>query len=62
MTEQTYFTRPEAAEYMRVSIEVITRAIHAGRLRARKTGENGGGNYLISRVDLDAWFDGLVEA
>ena len=57
-----YFTRTEAAEYMRVSIDVITRAIHAGRLRAKKTGEQGGGNYLISRADLDAWFEGLVDA
>lgn len=56
-----YFTREEAAERMRVSVETIKRAIYAGTLRAKKTGSGGGGKYLISAADLDAWFEGLVD-
>lgn len=61
-TSQTYFTREEAADELRVSVETVKRAIYAGELRAKKTGKNGGGKYLIRRVDLDAWFDGLADA
>lgn len=57
-----YLTLPEAAKAMRVSEDTILRAIRSQRLRAKKTGANGGGKYLISATDLDAWFDGLVDA
>jgi excisionase family DNA binding protein len=57
-----YFTREEAAEHMRVSVETVKRAIYAGKLRAKKTGANGGGIYIIRDDDLDAWFEGLVDA
>lgn len=59
---QEYFTLPEAAQRMRVAPDTIKRAIHSGRLRAKKSGANGGGNYLISSGALDAWFEGLVDA
>lgn len=58
----TYFTLDEAADRMRVSADTIKRAIHAQKLKARKTGPNGGGRYLVSATDLDAWFDGLIDA
>lgn len=61
-TARVYFTREEAAERMRVSTETIKRAIYAGTLRAKKTGANGGGVYIIASDDLDAWFEGLVDA
>lgn len=61
MSDSRYFTREEAAEHMRVSVETIKRAIYAGRLRAKKTGSGGGGKYLIRGEDLDAWFEGLVD-
>lgn len=52
-----YFTRAEAGEEMRVSEETIKRAINKGALRAKRTGDNGGGKYLIHRADLKKWFD-----
>lgn len=57
-----YFTLDEAADRMRVSKDTIERAIRAQNLRAKKTGANGGGKYLVSASDLDDWFDGLVDA
>jgi excisionase family DNA binding protein len=62
MTALTYFTRREAAEYVRLSEETIKAAIYDGRLRAKKSGKGGGGRVLISRADLDAWFDGMTDA
>ena len=57
-----YFNLEQAAERMQVSGDTILRAIRGQKLRAKKTGPNGGGKYLISAADLDAWFDGLVDA
>ena len=62
MTALTYLTRKEAAEYVRLSEETIKAAIYDGRLRAKKSGKGGGGRVLISRADLDAWFDGMADA
>ena len=62
MSGQSFFTRDEAAAEVRVSPKTIERAINTGRLRAKRTGENGGGKYLISRASLEEWFDGLVDA
>jgi len=62
MAAVTYYELPQAAERMCVSVETLKRAIYAGKLRAKKTGENGGGKYVLSSADLDAWFDGLVDA
>lgn len=62
MSDQAFFTRDEAAKEMRLAPKTIERAINAGRLRAKRTGENGGGKYLISRAALEEWFDGLVDA
>lgn len=59
---QRYFTREEAAQYLRISVETVKRAIYGGRLRAKKSGENGGGKYLISREDLDAFFESMQDA
>lgn len=61
----TYLTLDEAADYLRVSVPTIKRAIYStgpNRLVAKKTGAGGGGKYLIRVSDLDAWFDGLVDA
>lgn len=59
---RVYLTREEAADVMGVSISTIKRAIYVGTLKAKRTGENGGGKYLIRREALDEWFDGLVDA
>lgn len=56
-----YFSLPEAADHMRLSQETLETAIRAKKLRAKKTGPNGGGKYLIAGDDLDAWFESLVD-
>jgi excisionase family DNA binding protein len=56
------YTRDEAAEAMGVSKDTITRAVNAGALRAKRTGDRGGGKYLISSASLLAWFDSLQDA
>lgn len=55
-------TREGATEVVPVSIDTITRAINSGRLRAKRTGDNGGGKYLIAMDALREWFDGLDDA
>lgn len=62
MTAASYFTRREAAEYVRLSEETLKAAIFDGRLRAKKSGKGGGGRVLIARADLDAWFEGMADA
>lgn len=56
-----FLTRREAAQSAGVSLDTIERAIKSGRLRAKRTGPNGG-RYLISTAALQAWFDGLEDA
>lgn len=62
MNALVYFTRAEAAEYVRLSEETLKAAIYDGRLRAKKSGKGGGGRVLIARADLDAWFEAMQDA
>ena len=62
MTGQLFFTREEAARMAGVSLDTIRRAINSGKLRAKRTGKDGGGKYLVSRAALEAWFDSLEDA
>lgn len=62
MTGPMFYTREQAAERANVSPSYITEAVNAGRLKAKKTGENGGGKYLIHPQALEDWFAGLVDA
>lgn len=62
MTTRLAYTRQEAAEVMGVKLDTIRRAINSGKLRAKKTGSGGGGNYLISEDQLRAWFETLEDA
>lgn len=57
-----YYTRDEAAEACSVSVDTIKRHINRGTLRAKRTGSNGGGKYLISVQALEAWFSTLDDA
>lgn len=57
-----YFTREQAAEACNVSLDTIRRAIGSGKLRAKRTGDNGGGKYLIAPAALEDWFAGLPDA
>lgn len=60
--EPFYFTFKTAAGRCGVSQDVLKDAVRAGRLRGKRTGANGGGLYLFSRAQLEAWFEGLVDA
>lgn len=60
--EKMFFTIKGAAEVCSVSPDTIRRAINSGRLRAKRTGKNRGGLYLVSRQALEDWFEGLEEA
>lgn len=62
MTIKLFLTRAEAAEACGVSPDTIRRAKDSGHLRAKKTGENGGGKELYRVADLEAWFDSLQDA
>ena len=57
-----YFTLDEAAQHVRLSPESLKRAIYSGALRAKKTGANGGGKYVLRDADLDEWFEQLEDA
>lgn len=59
---QMFFRFSTAAWLCDVSEDVLKDAVRAGRLRGKRTGANGGGLYLFSRAQLEAWFDGLVDA
>ena len=60
--EPMFLTREQAAQVAGVSLDTIKRAIGKGALRAKRTGDEGGGKYLIAREALAAWFDGLIDA
>jgi excisionase family DNA binding protein len=62
MSEPMFYTFKGAAEVCSVSVDVLKDAVRAGRLRGKRTGENGRGLYLFSRAQLEAWFDGLIDA
>jgi hypothetical protein len=51
-----------AASVTGVSPDVLAAAIYAGTLRAKRSGKNGGGKYLVTPEALRAWVDGLVDA
>jgi excisionase family DNA binding protein len=62
MSEPLFYTREQAAEVANVSKSTIVAAINTGKLRAKRTGDEGGGKYLISRDQLIAWFESLQDA
>lgn len=57
-----FFTFAQASAKCGVSQDVLKDAVRTGRLRGKRTGENGGGLYLFSREQLESWFEGLVDA
>lgn len=57
-----FFTREEAAQMCGLGTDTIRRAISAGKLRAKRTGKDGGGKYLISADALRDWFEQLEDA
>ena len=54
MADQTWFTREEAAEYLRVGTRTLDRWIAAGKLRAFKKSSR---LVRLKREDLDSFMD-----
>lgn len=52
----------EAAEACGVRKDTIMRALRGGQLRAKRSGANGGGKYLILVAELQAWLESLGDA
>lgn len=52
----------EAAELTGVSKDTLREAIRKGYLRAKRSGINGGGLYLITPAALAEWVDQLEDA
>lgn len=56
-----FLTLKQAAAVTGVSADTLSRNIHAGTLRAKKTAATGG-KTLVRIEDLSAWFDQLDDA
>ena len=55
--ERAYKTK-DAADVKDVSTDMIIRAIHGGKLPAKRVGKG----FRILASDLDAWYDSLEDA
>lgn len=55
-------TLAEAAEAVGLSPDTLRGAVANGRLRAKRTGDNGGGKYLFRPADLERWIEGFEDA
>jgi excisionase family DNA binding protein len=44
-----------------VKLDTIRRAINSGKLRAKRTGAEGGGKYLITESALRDWLESLED-
>lgn len=55
-------TRKEAAAACGVSEETIRRAKNKGKLKGKKSGDEGGGKELYSVANLLAWYESLADA
>jgi excisionase family DNA binding protein len=49
------FTTDQVAHDLNISVRTILRAIHAGKLKARKMGKQ----YLITRTAVREWWEGM---
>lgn len=57
-----YLNAQQAAGLYGVSAETLRNAVKAGKLRAKRTGPNGGGLHIFQPAWLDAWADSLEDA
>lgn len=58
---QEYFTRPEAAHYLRISLRSLDSFTAAGEIRRAKLGEGQKSAVLYRRRDLDAFIESRLE-
>ena len=56
-TCKEYFTRAEAAEYLRMSIAKLDKLAALGRIRRAKVGDGEKASVLFRRRDLDSFID-----
>jgi excisionase family DNA binding protein len=56
-----YYTRAEAAEYLRISPSKLDRLTAEGLIRRAKLGEGTGCAVLYRKVDLDAFVESQLE-
>lgn len=57
-----YVNTQTAEQLVGVDGDTLIAAVKAGKLRAKRTGANGGGRYLFKLAWLEEWADGLVDA
>lgn len=62
MNRQLAYSREDAARLCSVSVDTVRRAINKGTLRAKRTGKDGGGKYLITEQALRDWLETLEDA
>lgn len=51
-----------AAKHVGLSKDTLSKAIHAGDLKAKKSSRTTGGKTLVSVAALEDWFEGLIDA
>jgi excisionase family DNA binding protein len=59
MNEQQIFTLHEVAEFLKVHVETVRRAVRAGELKAAAPGVGGrgkGADLRVSRIELARWW------
>lgn len=57
-----YYSTADAAERMRVSVDLIRDAINDGRLLAKRTSDSPRAPFVTTDAWLDAWFESWVDA
>lgn len=57
-----FLTLAEAAEATGLSTRTLREAVNAGKLKAKRTGEDGTGRFLFRVAHLESWFDALEDA
>jgi len=61
MTTRISLNLRQAAEATGVGPDTLRAAVAAGTLRAKRTGERGGGLYLFTPEALSAWLESLAD-
>ncbi len=59
--QPNYFTREEAAEYLRMSPRMLDSLSESGQIRRAKLGEERKSKVLFRRVDLDGYVEGQLD-
>lgn len=67
--EPRFLTLKQAAKVTGLSADTLERYIHSGDLKAKRSGKKkvdgqwvATGKFVVRVADLDAWFEGLMDA